>query len=946
MPAQQIEITGVLIDERRPPNCDNFVICTINPIVDGQVQRGTILKCVGNAEPGELKLHLAYRWFGVEKNDPRFGKQIAFQTFTPAKPHGREGVVRYLQQCDGIGAATANAIWNAFGSDSVRICREHPEVVAGKIQRLKPDVCEAMAAKLDELSALEDTSIELIDLLHGRGFPKATAREAVRRWGNKAPWVIQHDAYKLMAFRGCGFLRCDSLWMDLGLPPAKLKRQVCCAWYSVASDTEGHSWFPDSKANEYLKAKIAGVELDLEKALALGARAKAIAIRRWCDRCKNIGTVRVPDLFTGESLVDVPCPACGSDPLRRPRWIAEHKKASAEDFVAKHLAAAERETDPVFVSHYEDEIERTIIIPEFTRCTRCHRKLTAVEVAVLNGQPYGPDCITKIAGGENADRLPLAEWLASHPEVRENRTARLSAIEEAKFVNHWPLPSELENVSDHQREKYELATIGRIGVLGGSPGSGKTYVAAAIVKAILKRFGQVEVAICAPTGKAAVRCTESMRAYGLNLRACTIHSLLGVESSEDGNWSFKHNENFPLPYKFIITDESSMIDTSIMRSLLAARARGTHILFVGDVNQLPPVGHGAPLRDIIAAGLPTGVLTEIRRNAGTIVRACAQIRDNKPFEVDAEIDLKAEAPKNLQLIQSGKSQCAAAIEKKIVELRDAGIDPIWAVQVIVAVNKKSPLARVTLNKRLQELLNPGGRGVAGSPFRVGDKVICLRNSFFKAADPFSEASNDRGQVAVANGEFGKVLAVEEKKTTVQFFNPDRKVEVSRASVRPEKDDGKDDAKADDASGTGCDLDLGYAVTCHKCQGSDCDYIIVALDEYPGAVGRVGICKREWLYTAISRARLACYLIGLRSTAQTMCRETALQKRKTFLCEQIDVYRREFAKFSPSAPPSMKGFAPCSIPPVAPPTEAGQSITAPPTSPLAAAVIASGQHITS
>jgi hypothetical protein len=923
--AKQIEITGVLVSEFRPPKVENFVLGSIHPIVDGELRRSEIVKIVGNAEPNELTLHLAYRWYGHFDEHPQYGRQFKFSTFTPAKPHGQEGVTRYLQQCDGVGAATAIQIWQAFGPDAVRICREHPDIVAGKISRLKPEVCEAMAAKLKEFAELEDTSIELIDLLHGRGFPKAVAREAVKKWGNKAPRIIQLDPFKLMAFRGCGFLRCDSMWTDLGLPPAKLKRQVCCAWYSLASDTEGHTWHPDHKAGEYLKGKISGVQIDFEKTLAIAIRAKAILVKWFCEKCQNTGVSQVPDLFTGESLVDVPCKHCGGDPKLGRRWVAEHTKGNAEEAIARHIALAERETDPAFLSAFDETVEKIVTIPTHTRCTRCHRKLTAPEVAILHDQPYGPDCITKVPGGEFADRATLEDWLADKAEVTEKRTSIRVGVDLVKFLNLWPDPADLDGATDHQRDQYAACSAGRIGILAGSPGTGKTWLAAAIVKAITKKFGPLDVAIAAPTGKAAVRCTESMNAYGLRLKACTIHSLLGVESADEGAWSFKHNERNPLPYKFIIIDESSMIDTNLMRSLLAARARGTHLLFVGDPNQLPPVGHGAPLRDLIAARLPYGELREIKRNAGTIVKACAAIRDGQRFPTDNKLELEPICPdchgtgafgadvppaggehpikcdqcdgtgklppRNLVLVNAHKSKAFAAIEQQVCELRDAGVDPIWNVQVVVAVNKRSPLSRTALNKRLQEVLNPGGKPAPGSPFRVGDKVICLKNSCFKNADPYAV---DMPQVAVANGEFGKVLSVEERKTTVEFFSPSRKVIINRFSGKAAAGDGKDDEK-EDATGTGCDLDLGYAATCHKMQGSDCDYVIIGLDEYPGATGSHGICKREWLFTGISRGKLATFLVGQRSTAQTQVSETALDKRKTFLRESIDWHRRELSR---------------------------------------------------
>jgi hypothetical protein len=204
----------------------------------------------------------------------------------------------------------------------------------------------------------------------------------------------------------------------------------------------------------------------------------------------------------------------------------------------------------------------------------------------------------------------------------------------------WPKLTE-GPLTAHQIEQYERATArGNLAILGGSPGTGKTFTAAQIIKAIGNQIGFTSIGVGAPTGKAAVRLTEAMAAYRLPLRASTWHSLLKVEQADDGGgWSFAHNAGNPLPFTFLVGDESSMLDTDLAASIFSARARGTKFLCIGDVNQLPPVGHGAPLRDMIAAGLPYGELREIKRNEGGIVQACADIRDGLPFTCEGNLRL-------------------------------------------------------------------------------------------------------------------------------------------------------------------------------------------------------------------------------------------------------------------------------------------------------------------
>src|SRR5581483_2766975 len=208
-------------------------------------------------------------------------------------------------------------------------------------------------------------------------------------------------------------------------------------------------------------------------------------------------------------------------------------------------------------------------------------------------------------------------------------------------------------------------------------------------------------------------------------------------------------------------------DTSLAASLFAARATGCHILIVGDPNQLPPVGHGAPLRDLIAAGLPYGELREIRRNAGTIVRACAQIRDGVAFEVDERLDLAAESPKNLAVVPAMNIDGQVKAMLSAIERSKAiGVDPVWGVQVLVPVNAKSKLSRKELNSILQRELNKSGRKAGNNPFMVGDKIVNTKNGFFPVANG-SEANgddvhmDDDGKVFVANGELAEVVEVSE-----------------------------------------------------------------------------------------------------------------------------------------------------------------------------------------
>jgi exodeoxyribonuclease V alpha subunit len=738
----------------------------------------TIVKC--ECQPGEMVQSLSYRFYGTWTTHEKYGRQFHARTFVRTQPHGRLGVMRYLTQAPHVGQKTACVLWDKFGGDAVRILREQPDVAVAAVSgsHFSQAKAEEAAAFLAGEQALEGTTIDLMELFAGRGFPRNTGKIAVEEFGNKAAELLRKNPYLLMRFRGCGFLRCDQLYQDLGGDPAKLKRQALCAWYAIARDTNGDTWHQPVAVERGLREMIAGATVRPVDAVRLGLRGKMLA---------------------------------GYRDERGGLWLADKRKADNEATVAARVK----------------------------------------------------------------------EWLASPPA--------------------WPPVHDID-ASDHQREKAAEALVAPIAVITGGPGTGKTYLSARVIGRIGDTAGLGKVAVAAPTGKAAVRITEAMQRYGINLRARTIHSLLGVDShSHGGGWSFKHDENNPLDYAYIIVDEASMIDTDLAAALFRACGKGTHVLLVGDTGQLPPVGHGAPLRDLIAAGVPTGELTEIRRNSGAIVEACHKIRGGAQFSPCPV--LRPGEGENLKLLPAVSA--SAAIEQIVKTIRAVGVrglaNPIWDCQVVVAVNARSELSRKAINQRLQNELNPGGERVAGNPFRVGDKIVCLKNGFYPVVDDapagFNESAEE-GKVFVANGEQAEVKHVEHRLTIVQMDAPARLIKIPRGAGGSEENEsgsqgaGGDGDNSDESADTGCQWDLAYGISCHKAQGSEWPVVLVVLDEYPGA--RM-VCSREWLYTALSRAKTACFLVGKLSTGHAMIGRQAIRNRKTFLVERIKEEEKEASK---------------------------------------------------
>jgi len=461
----------------------------------------------------------------------------------------------------------------------------------------------------------------------------------------------------------------------------------------------------------------------------------------------------------------------------------------------------------------------------------------------------------------------------------------------------WPAVELLEGVTDHQREQAGKAMSSPVAVLAGSPGTGKTFVAGAVIRKIV---GASNIYACAPTGKAAVRLAESIyKATGIKIQAKTIHSTLGLMGDPD-DYAISQLNNLE---GYVIVDETSMVDVPLMAMLLGCCRTGTHILFLGDPYQLPPVGHGAPLRDMLdSEHVTTGELTEIQRNAGLIVRACKAIKEGEEFPTCEKYSKTT--GDNLRFLEATDS---ADIVGGVLRLHEIvpryEFDPVWDTQVLVAVNTKGPCCRVVLNKKLQEKLNPHGYTVPGHPFRVDDKIICLKNSKVKQVVMRQDTINfplvDRPEsyldttteVFVANGELGKVIAVGPNQTIALFSAPARLVRILHGKTKEkakvvegdtkekEKEDGEDGKE--DSGEEVSKFDLGYAITTHKSQGSEAKCVIVVIDP----MGR-SVCSREHVYTSISRAKELCVMIGKRAVCDSFCRNIALGRRKTFLVELL------------------------------------------------------------
>lgn len=396
-----------------------------------------------------------------------------------------------------------------------------------------------------------------------------------------------------------------------------------------------------------------------------------------------------------------------------------------------------------------------------------------------------------------------------------------------------------------QREAIRTALSSRVMVLTGGPGTGKTTT----VNAILSLYEALydRVALCAPTGRAAKRLSELT-----HHTASTIHRLLEVDYST-GAVRFIHNEKNLLKYDVIILDEMSMVDVKLFQALLAAARYHCRIIMVGDADQLPSVGPGNILGEILRTQVvPTVRLTEIFRQAQQSL-----IVQNAHRIVQGQMPQKGAASDDFFMIESAGLACQRLVCDLVsTRLPKAyGFDAVRDIQVLCPT-KVGPTGSVELNRRLQEILNPPAPnkpqlgGENGSKIlRLGDKVMQVKNDY----DITFERAGAEAGVGAYNGDMGVITAIDRDARSVTVMMDDRKYVYS----------------ADQLS----ELEPAYAVTVHKSQGSEFPAVIVPVADVPAR-----LCYRNLLYTGVTRARKLCVLVGSGRTIQTMVRNVRQNMR--------------------------------------------------------------------
>ena len=381
-------------------------------------------------------------------------------------------------------------------------------------------------------------------------------------------------------------------------------------------------------------------------------------------------------------------------------------------------------------------------------------------------------------------------------------------------------------------------------VITGGPGTGKTTIIHTIIQ-IFKSSG-MEVVLAAPTGRAAKRMTETT-----GIEAKTIHRMLGVAYADDdnGRQKFDKNETEPIEADVIIIDEVSMVDMQLFNNLLKAIEPGTRLILVGDANQLPSVAAGNVLKDIIKSEKIKVIrLTEIFRQA----RESAIITNAHKINSGEEPVMNG---KNTDFFFVN-AQYAPKVPGKIVELitkrlpKFTGVDSFSDMQVLTPM-RKGDIGAAGLNKTLQKALNPPSDGkkeyeTSSCTFREGDKVMQIKNNYnisWKIENRLGKVIDDG--TGIYNGDMGIIKSINKQAETITVLFDDMRQAVYEFTALDE-------------------LELAYAVTIHKSQGSEYPVVIIPIHSGPPM-----LMSRNLLYTAVTRAKKFVIIVGLKSSVNRM-----------------------------------------------------------------------------
>lgn len=708
-------------------------------------------------------------------------------------PEGEAPVRKFLEDLTlrTIGRVTLHRLVARFGGDSLEIFLEDP-LRLSEIPGLPPDRALAASEELRLRLACRDAAQWMVQF----GISPVRAEIAAKRYGLQAASWLSENPYRLLEpVLGASFAEVDQAAMAHGMGPFDRRRlEAATEWLLRRAQDEGHVCLPESvlfyQVNNLLGTYPQTLPQTLPQAL--------------------------------ENAFE-PEPSTTS--------VFESEASTTSVFEPEHSAA----------SVFEPET------PTTTTFTSCKDSAAFLDAGLLPGavQVGSPDpgCLvytTNMLLLETRVAQRLHALLALEP----HRSFQLSPADWIALETLAPW-----GWDDGQRKVFADAGAHGVTVVTGGPGTGKTTLIKGLVQVFADR--ELEVVLTAPTGRAARRMSDAT-----GLEAKTVHRLLEVAYDVEGTDTlrFRRGSQDPLEAEVVILDEASMLDLPLFAALLDACADGTRLILVGDAEQLPSVGAGRVLGDLIdSEAIPMTRLGQVfRQSDGSRIAANAQaiLRGRAPEFSDewGEFHLVRRF-RNTQIADAVVRLCRDELPERY------GFDPLTDIQVLSPMRKGSA-GTVQLNALLREALNPpvASAGAHGQfpgkkagilPFREGDRVMQNRNEYRQAWVWQDAGRPPVPGEGVYNGDMGTVVEIDTRsRSAIVVFDDGRE---SRYDFR--QLDG---------------LELAYAVTVHKSQGSEYPVVVLVLGAMPDS-----LACRNLLYTAITRARRMVVIVGTETTLARM-----------------------------------------------------------------------------
>ena len=790
----------------------------------------TVVGNLASINPGESLL-LQGEWV----DNAKYGRQFQIEKYETILPANVVGLRKYLGSglIKGIGPKMAGLIVRKFGMDTMDVIENAPE----KLARV-PGIGRKRVQIIKEAWEAQREIKNVMLFLQSHDVSTAHAAKIYKTYGNDAIPIVTEDPYRLADdIYGIGFVTADTIAQKLGMDKDAPQRVQAGIKYVLSQKADdGHVFQRRAELIEACQTMLEQELEAIEQGISVLVEEEEIINPSFVDFLDTDEQIGIDETQGNYETNDQP-PAVSN----RTDGQEEGRNANPNlpDFQSSNLPPP-------------DNLNHRLNSDTTQQSTSRWLKPTTDNQSAIYLAPF---YYAELGVANQFLRLLASSQEQSTIPSLPNSTPSLTQLEDEMGIRF----------AQQQREAIHTAMTTRTMILTGGPGTGKTTT----VVGMIRLFGAEgrRITLTAPTGRAAKRLSETT-----GCEAKTIHRLLEFSPQNNG---FKRNRQNPLDTDVVIVDETSMVDLVLMNRLMQAIRPTTTLILIGDTDQLPSVGAGNVLRELIdSEKIPVIQLTEIFRQAQESMIVTNAHRINKgDFP-----ELTGDTDRNFFFIEEEDPEAVVELICSLIADRlpqHYDYHPMDDIQLLCPM-RRGMLGTESFNKRLQEVLNPEyttpvshplekkrfgvqtyrqvpRRGEVASPvsrtaggFRVGDKVMQVRNNY---------------DYDVFNGDIGRVVAIEnvEKKVYIQF--PDKQVVYDTADLG--------------------ELVLAYATTVHKAQGSEYPVVVIPLHTQ-----HYLMLQRNLLYTGITRAKERVVIVGTKRALGICIRNNQVMERNSYLAERL------------------------------------------------------------